>query len=195
VRPLTFLYFSSYSDTDSPDSLSNTCYNYFQLEPFLSTALAWRSCRRLESGFNSLRRYIRLSVISSCVIEEYAEPNADTLHNKNLFSLGEDRFLTTLLKKHFPTFKTKFCPDAAALTVAPKSRLILFSQRRRRINSKVHSLCEPCVGQLTRRLGDCLYLQERIRARRPDGGLSIFFCLTFQISGTQFLLPDVLVYG
>ena len=32
-------------------------------------------------------------IISSRVIEEYAEPNVDTLHKKNLFSL-EDRFLT-----------------------------------------------------------------------------------------------------
>ena len=30
-------------------------------------------------------------IISSQVIEEYAEPNVDTLHKKNLFSLGEDR--------------------------------------------------------------------------------------------------------
>ena len=37
------------------------------------------------------------------IIEEYAEPNVDTLHKKNLFSLGEDRFLTTLMMKHFPT--------------------------------------------------------------------------------------------
>ena len=81
-------------------------------------------------------------IISSRVIEEYAEPNVDTLHKKNLFSLGEDRFLTTLLMKHFPTFKTKFCPDAVAHTMAPESWRILFSQRRRWINSTVHNLCE-----------------------------------------------------
>jgi cellulose synthase/poly-beta-1,6-N-acetylglucosamine synthase-like glycosyltransferase len=59
-----------------------------------------------------------------------------------LFSLGEDRFLTTLMMKHFPTFKTKFTPDAVAHTVAPESWRILFSQRRRWINSTVHNLCE-----------------------------------------------------
>ncbi|KAK0443981.1 glycosyltransferase family 2 protein [Desarmillaria tabescens] len=53
-------------------------------------------------------------IISNRIIDEYAEPN-------NLFSLGEDRFLTTLLMKHFPTFKTKFCADAIARTVAPDS--------------------------------------------------------------------------
>ena len=84
-------------------------------------------------------------IISSRVIEEYAEANVDTLHKKNLFSLGEDRFLTTLLMKHFPTFKTKFCPDAVARTVAPESWRILFSQRRRWINSTVHNLCELAI--------------------------------------------------
>ncbi|KAJ7618983.1 glycosyltransferase family 2 protein [Mycena polygramma] len=81
-------------------------------------------------------------IISNRIIDEYAEPNVDTLHKKNLFSLGEDRFLTTLMMKHFPTFKTKFCPDAIAHTMAPESWRILFSQRRRWINSTVHNLCE-----------------------------------------------------
>ncbi|KAF8552197.1 glycosyltransferase family 2 protein [Imleria badia] len=83
--------------------------------------------------------------ISNRVIDEYAEPNVDTLHKKNLFSLGEDRFLTTLLMKHFPTFKTKFQPDAVARTMAPVSWRVLFSQRRRWINSTIHNLCELAI--------------------------------------------------
>ncbi|KAH9965963.1 glycosyltransferase family 2 protein [Russula dissimulans] len=81
-------------------------------------------------------------IISNRIIDEYSEPNVDTLHKKNLLSLGEDRFLTTLLLKHFPTFKTKFTPDARAHTVAPESWRVLLSQRRRWINSTVHNLCE-----------------------------------------------------
>lgn len=81
-------------------------------------------------------------IISNRIIEEYAEPIVDTLHKKNLFSLGEDRYLTTLMMKHFPTFKTKFIPDATAHTVAPESWRVLLSQRRRWINSTVHNLCE-----------------------------------------------------
>ncbi|KIK94572.1 glycosyltransferase family 2 protein [Paxillus rubicundulus Ve08.2h10] len=83
--------------------------------------------------------------ISNRVIDEYAESNVDTLHKKNLFSLGEDRFLTTLLMKHFPTFKTKFQPDAVARTMAPVSWRVLFSQRRRWINSTIHNLCELAI--------------------------------------------------
>ncbi|KAI0940344.1 hypothetical protein AcV5_001478 [Taiwanofungus camphoratus] len=81
-------------------------------------------------------------IISNRIIEEYADPIVDTLHKKNLLSLGEDRFLTTLLLKHFPTFRTKFTPNAVARTIAPESWRVLFSQRRRWINSTVHNLCE-----------------------------------------------------
>lgn len=84
-------------------------------------------------------------IISSRVIDEYAENHVDTLHKKNLFSLGEDRFLTTLLMKHFPSFKTKFQPSAVARTMAPVSWRVLFSQRRRWINSTIHNLCELAI--------------------------------------------------
>lgn len=66
----------------------------------------------------------------------------DTLHKKNLLALGEDRYLTTLILKHYPNFKTKFLAEAQAMTVAPHSWNILLSQRRRWINSTVHNLAE-----------------------------------------------------
>ena len=61
---------------------------------------------------------------------------------KNLLRLGEDRYLTTLLLKRFPLFKTQFVRDAYAFTVAPDDWKILLSQRRRWINSTVHNLGE-----------------------------------------------------
>ncbi|KAM0787039.1 hypothetical protein ACM66B_006305 [Microbotryomycetes sp. NB124-2] len=79
---------------------------------------------------------------SSLIIDDYSEGTLDTLHKKNLLSLGEDRYLTTLILKHFPNFKTKFIPHARAQTVAPHSWKILLSQRRRWINSTVHNLAE-----------------------------------------------------
>ncbi|ORY03392.1 hypothetical protein K493DRAFT_383515 [Basidiobolus meristosporus CBS 931.73] len=81
-------------------------------------------------------------IIATQVIEEYSENNVDTLHKKNLLSLGEDRYLTTLMLKHFPQYKMKFTPDAVCLTVAPEKWEILLSQRRRWINSTVHNLFE-----------------------------------------------------
>ncbi|KAI9726706.1 MAG: hypothetical protein M1834_008641 [Cirrosporium novae-zelandiae] len=81
-------------------------------------------------------------IISEKVIFEYSDCDVDTLHKKNLLSLGEDRFLTTIMTKHFPTMSFKFIPDAYALTAAPETWSILLSQRRRWINSTIHNLAE-----------------------------------------------------
>jgi chitin synthase len=81
-------------------------------------------------------------IISDKVIKDYADCVIDTLHKKNLLSLGEDRYLTTLMTKHFPTMSYKFIPDAYALTAAPETWSILLSQRRRWINSTIHNLAE-----------------------------------------------------
>ncbi|KAJ7223811.1 chitin synthase-domain-containing protein [Mycena rebaudengoi] len=62
-------------------------------------------------------------LISNQLIADYSENRVDTLHMKNLLHLGEDRYLTTLLLKHFPLH-------------------ILLSQRCRWINSTVHNLGE-----------------------------------------------------
>ena len=76
------------------------------------------------------------------VVEHYSENIVDTLHKKNLLLLGEDRYLTTLLLKHFSNYKTQFVRDAHAYTVAPDDWKVLLSQRRRWINSTVHNLGE-----------------------------------------------------
>ncbi|OMH79884.1 Chitin synthase 8 [Zancudomyces culisetae] len=60
-------------------------------------------------------------LISNQIIQEYSESKVDTLHKKNLLSLGEDRYLTTLMLKHLPYNKTKFTPDAQCRTNAPDS--------------------------------------------------------------------------
>lgn len=86
-------------------------------------------------------------LISDKVLKEYADNDVDTLHKKNLLSLGEDRFLTTLMTKHFPTMRYKFVPDAYASTAAPESWSVLLSQRRRWINSTVHNLVELAALQ------------------------------------------------
>jgi chitin synthase len=81
-------------------------------------------------------------IISDAVISEYSDCNVDTLHKKNLLSLGEDRFLTTLMTKHFPYMSYKFIPDAYCSTAAPETWSVLLSQRRRWINSTIHNLAE-----------------------------------------------------
>jgi chitin synthase len=81
-------------------------------------------------------------IISDAVIHDYSDCEVDTLHKKNLLSLGEDRYLTTLMMKHFPFMSYKFVPDAYAQTAAPETWSVLLSQRRRWINSTIHNLAE-----------------------------------------------------
>ncbi|KAJ2475580.1 hypothetical protein EV174_005222, partial [Coemansia sp. RSA 2320] len=81
-------------------------------------------------------------IISKNVINDYSENHVDTLHKKNLLSLGEDRYLTTLMMKYFPQYKMTFTADAKCKTTAPDTWSVLLSQRRRWINSTVHNLAE-----------------------------------------------------
>ncbi|KAI9829329.1 MAG: hypothetical protein M1819_006392 [Sarea resinae] len=81
-------------------------------------------------------------IISNKILDEYSDCEVDTLHKKNLLALGEDRYLTTLMTKHFPLMSYKFVPDAYASTAAPETWSVLLSQRRRWINSTIHNLAE-----------------------------------------------------
>ncbi|CAG8561353.1 7801_t:CDS:2, partial [Ambispora gerdemannii] len=76
------------------------------------------------------------------IVEHYSENIVDTLHKKNLYLLGEDRFLTTLMLRTFPKRKMIFVPQAVCKTIVPDSFRVLLSQRRRWINSTVHNLME-----------------------------------------------------
>ncbi|KAJ1896278.1 hypothetical protein LPJ66_004090 [Kickxella alabastrina] len=81
-------------------------------------------------------------LISNQIIDDYSTNRVETLHEKNLLHLGEDRYLTTLVLKHFPYYKNKFVPAAKCITNAPEELNVLLSQRRRWINSTVHNLFE-----------------------------------------------------
>ena len=81
-------------------------------------------------------------LVSPAVIRDYGVCNVNTLHLKNLLQLGEDRYLTTLMLKHFPDHKTRFTGEAKAKTNAPDRWGVLISQRRRWINSTIHNLWE-----------------------------------------------------
>lgn len=116
-------------------------------------------------------------IISDKVIKEYADCNVDTLHKKNLLALGEDRYLTTLMTKHFPSMSYKFVPDAYALTAAPETWSILLSQRRRWINSTIHNLAELVL--LKDMCGFCCF--------------SMRFVVFIDLCGT-IILPSICVY-
>lgn len=81
-------------------------------------------------------------LVAPKILRDYSENTVDTLHKKNLLSLGEDRYLTTLMLKHFANYKTIFVPDAHCRTNVPEYWSVFVSQRRRWINSTVHNLWE-----------------------------------------------------
>jgi chitin synthase len=76
------------------------------------------------------------------VVEHYSENVVETLHEKNLYLLGEDRYLTTLMLRTFPKRKQIFVPQAVCKTTVPDKFMVLLSQRRRWINSTIHNLME-----------------------------------------------------
>lgn len=116
-------------------------------------------------------------IISDDVIRDYSVGQVDTMHKKNLFSLGEDRYLTTLMSKYFSKMKYSFIPDAHAYTEAPDEFSILLSQRRRWINSTVHNLVE--LLRLSNMCGFCC--------------LSMRMVVFIDLIGT-IMLPSVCVY-
>ncbi|KAI8820137.1 chitin synthase-domain-containing protein [Fimicolochytrium jonesii] len=81
-------------------------------------------------------------LIAPEIVDEFSQNDVDTLHLKNLFHLGEDRFLTTLVLKYFSHMKCTFTAHAKCKTSAPDKWRVLASQRRRWINSTVHNLFE-----------------------------------------------------
>ncbi|KAI8910359.1 chitin synthase-domain-containing protein [Gorgonomyces haynaldii] len=116
-------------------------------------------------------------LIAPGVIADYAENQVDTLHLKNLLHLGEDRYLTTLMMKHFPNMKTTFNFDAKCVTYAPETWAVLLSQRRRWINSTVHNLFE--LLRLNELCGFCCF--------------SMRFVVFIDLLAT-FIQPSALVY-
>lgn len=116
-------------------------------------------------------------IVADKLVQEYADINVDTLHKKNLLSLGEDRWLTTLMTKHFPTMSYKFIPDAYASTAVPETWSVLLSQRRRWINSTIHNLVE--LAALSDLCGFCCF--------------SMRFVVLVDLIGTV-ILPATCVY-
>ena len=76
------------------------------------------------------------------IVEDYSEYEVESLHEKNLLLLGEDRFLSTLMLRTFPKRKMLFVPLAICETTVPDEFRVLLSQRRRWINSTIHNLLE-----------------------------------------------------
>jgi chitin synthase len=140
-------------------------------------------------------------LISNQIIADYAENRVDTLHKKNLLSLGEDRYLTTLLLKHFPMNKTSFTRDAMCRTNAPDTWSVLLSQRRRWINSTVHNLIE--LLSVPRLCGFCCFSMRFVvmvdllsTIVQPAAVVYIAYLIYYGIAyGTDLIMVSFIMFG
>ena len=95
------------------------------------------------SGKNGVMEKKWVPILTSPeIIGVYSQSAVKTLHQKNLLLLGEDRFLSTVMLRNFPSRKMMFIPEAQCQTVVPDTFGVLLSQRRRWINSTLHNLLE-----------------------------------------------------
>ncbi len=75
-------------------------------------------------------------LVNNNIITQYTK-EADSLYQKNLSDLGEDRYLTVLIMKEHVDKDLKYISEALCFTNAPASLKVLVDQRRRWCNSLI----------------------------------------------------------
>lgn len=131
------------------------------------------------------------------IVLEYASDETETLHRKNLLLLGEDRYLTTLMLKTFPKRKMVYVPKAICHTQVPESFRVLFSQRRRWINSTIHNLLELIMVRELCGIFCCsmqfvIFLELLGTAVLPASFLLLIYLAVTSILNQSIALPLVL---
>lgn len=81
----------------------------------------------------------RPAILHPLLLEDYGGSYDKTLHEHNLLSIGEDRYLSTLAIRYFGSdCKLQYFSAATCRTVVPEKLSVLLDQRRRWTNSLVH---------------------------------------------------------
>ncbi|KAL3823052.1 hypothetical protein ACHAXA_005240 [Cyclostephanos tholiformis] len=135
------------------------------------------------------------------VYAEYLRNDIDSLHEQNLFHLGEDRMLTTLLLHFFSGMFLSYVPEAQCFTIVPHTMRILLSQRRRWINSTYHNLLE--LTKVKTMCGVCccsmktvVYLDLIACMILPASTVYAVYLIFLVAAGkTQFSLLLLVLYG
>jgi len=135
------------------------------------------------------------------VYSEYLRNDIDSLHEQNLFHLGEDRMLTTLLLHFFSGMYLTYVPEAQCWTIVPHTMRILLSQRRRWINSTYHNLLE--LTKVKTMCGVCccsmktvVYLDLVACMILPASTVyAVYLIVLVAIGKTQFSLLLLVLYG
>lgn len=120
---------------------------------------------------------VKPMILMDKLIKIYSNRNVESMHTRNLLSLGEDRFFTTLVLRFFPGLKTVYVSQAISHTIVPDSFMVLLSQRRRWIGSTISNLFELL----------------RVPNLKGVGCFSIKIVIFLDLVST-FLLPVTLLY-
>ncbi|KAJ4250161.1 hypothetical protein NW762_011974 [Fusarium torreyae] len=81
----------------------------------------------------------RPAILHPLLLEDYAGSYDKTLHEHNLLSIGEDRYLSTLAIRYFGAdCSLQYYSAAACTTYVPDNLSVLLDQRRRWTNSLIH---------------------------------------------------------
>eukprot|EP00566_Odontella_aurita_P002674 CAMPEP_0113538006 /NCGR_PEP_ID=MMETSP0015_2-20120614/7135_1 /TAXON_ID=2838 /ORGANISM="Odontella" /LENGTH=917 /DNA_ID=CAMNT_0000437551 /DNA_START=42 /DNA_END=2795 /DNA_ORIENTATION=- /assembly_acc=CAM_ASM_000160 len=135
------------------------------------------------------------------VFAQYSRNDIESLHEKNLYHLGEDRMLTTLLLMCFPDMSLSFVPEAKCWTIVPHTFRILLSQRRRWINSTFHNMWE--LLKVEGLCGVCCFSMKTVVAADmiatmvlPASFLyAVYFVYTVIVQGTAMSETLVVIYA
>ena len=131
---------------------------------------------------------------SDKIVTTYSRNDISSLHERNLYELGEDRMLTTLLLEEYHRMKLSFVPEATCWTIVPHTLQILKSQRRRWINSTLHNTCELLKVQTM--CGVCLFSMKMVvifdlmsTFLLPSGSVCLYYIIADAIQSTDPLSP------
>ncbi|KAI8939813.1 hypothetical protein NX059_003551 [Plenodomus lindquistii] len=81
----------------------------------------------------------RPALLHPLLLEDYGGSYEKTLHEHNLLSIGEDRYLSTLAIRYFGAdCRLQYFSAATCTTVVPTTLSVLLDQRRRWTNSLIH---------------------------------------------------------
>ncbi|RGB32277.1 Glycosyltransferase Family 2 protein, partial [Rhizophagus diaphanus] len=132
------------------------------------------------------------------IVELYSSNTVETLHQKNLLLLGEDRYLTTLMLRTFPRRKMIYVPKAICKTVVPDEFKVLLSQRRRWINSTIHNLMELILVPQLCGLFCCsmqfvIFLELIGTVVLPSSLLFMFYLIIVAAKGVNVTLPLIFI--
>jgi cellulose synthase/poly-beta-1,6-N-acetylglucosamine synthase-like glycosyltransferase len=81
----------------------------------------------------------RPAILHPLLLEDFAGSYDKTLHEHNLLSIGEDRYLSTLAIRYFGSdCRLRYFSAATCTTTVPDNLSVLLDQRRRWTNSLIH---------------------------------------------------------